>query len=357
MTTTKYPVEVASVVRSNKTLGINSFLFRANASDNESPYKIYGKFSRYAITLFERVNGQRKMAKGNIRVGEFADIERRTQYAFNKHMSMETGGAEHSNSLPSAYTVKIATGALKGKSPAQAIIDGQGAMVVEQRKFLQANLQKYPSNKIQIDAITEAIGLYRENKLDPSLLNSSVDNEVISLYNAGIHPLVREKRADGKCFVYDISIVWKLGAKYPVNFNITNYYANVKKMDDGRLNVGTVDESSRIKLSIAMSEAEWFDILASIERNMNQFEVITAKMIFDEADETYNAIINQSKNDNKQEKVETVQYYSQPQVQQSMQQPIQSQSNQYQQSNAQQTNPYLLSNQPILDIATDDLPF
>lgn len=296
MVRTKYPVEVASIVRSNKTLGFNSFLFRADSSENESPYKIYGKFSRYAISILDTSGTSNRSVRGNIRVTEIADIERRTQYAFNKHMQFETKGSVNNNdgSSSKVYTVKITTGSLKGKTPAEIISEGNGKMLMQQKNFLEQHLHKYPNNKIQIDAINDAVKLYKEGKLE-NKKNVQEENEIITLYNAGMHPLTRQTREDGKCLVYEISITWRVGANYPVTMTVSNYYARVEKMNDGRLNVKDVDEQSKIRLNVSMSEAEWFNILSSIERNMNQFEVLTAKTIFDDANKTYITTIQESK--------------------------------------------------------------
>jgi hypothetical protein len=299
MTRTKYPVEVASVVRQNKTLGFNSFLYRADSEENESPYKIYGKFSRYTISILDTSNGSKKSAKGNIRVSEIADIERRTQYAFNKHMQSETTPMVATTEQRAiAYTVRITSGSLKGKTPAEAILEGNGKMLMQQKKFLEENLSRYPNNKTQIDAINEAVKLYKDKKLKKDEIKTADNGGTITLYNAGMHPLVRNTRTDGKCFVYEISISWKVGANYPVNVVVCNYYAKVNKMNDGRLNVKDVDERSKVRLNVSLSEAEWFNILSSIEKNMNQFELLTARMIFNDADKTYKTIVNESKKAN-----------------------------------------------------------
>lgn len=296
MVRTKYPVEVASIVRTNKTLGFNSFLFRADSSENESPYKIYGKFSRYAISILDTSGTSNKSVRGNIRVTEIADIERRTQYAFNKHMQFETKGSLVNNegSSSRAYTVKITTGSLKGKTPAEVITDGNGKLLMQHKKFLEQHLQQYPNNKIQIEAINEAVILYKEGTLE-NKKDVQGENEIITLYNAGMHPLTRQKREDGKCLVYEINITWRVGANYPVTMTVSNYYARAEKMNDGRLNVKDVDEQSKIRLNVSISEAEWFNILSSIERNMNQFEVLTAKTIFNDANQTYITTIQESK--------------------------------------------------------------
>lgn len=298
MSYTKYPVEVVSVVRNKKTLGINSFLSRACSEEAESPYKIYGKFSRFTISILDQTDTTRKSATGNIRVAEIADIERRTQYAFNKHMAVEQAqknNLQANSSEDIAYTVKIANGKLKGKTPAEAINEGNGKILLQQRQFLIENLNKYPNNKLQIDAIERACVLYKEGKLKKETQSNASELETVTLYNAGMHPLIRKTRCDGKCFVYEILISWKVGANYPVNVSLINYYAKTVQREDGRLNVMEVDERSKIRLSFALTEAEWFNILNSLERNMKQFEILTAKIIFDDAQKTYRMQLQQSK--------------------------------------------------------------
>ena len=299
MSYTKYPVEVASVVRNRKTLGINSFLSRACSEEEESPYKIYGKFSRFTISILDQTDATRKSATGNIRVAEITDIERRTQYAFNKHMAVEQSNKNINPEACSeddiAYTVKITNGKLKGKTPAEAINEGNGKVLLQQRKFLIDNLRKYPINKIQINAIERACRLYKDGKLKKKTSKNTSELETVMLYNAGMHPLIRKTRSDGKCFVYEIQISWKVGANYPINISLINYYAKTVQREDGRLNVIEVDEHSKIKLNFALTEAEWFHILNSLERNMKQFEFLTAKVIFDDAQKTYRMQLQQSK--------------------------------------------------------------
>lgn len=293
MVRTKYPLEVGSVVRKNKTFSITSHLSRANAYDNDPPYLIYNKFSRFALSILDTTNGT-KSVKGNIRTSEIADIIYRTEYAFKRHMDAETvldDNLSTDDRTSPAYTVRIATGTLRGLTPAQAIADGKEQLLINQKQFLEEHLQQYPSNRAQINAIDDALNLKAKNLIGSS--NTASSGCLVNLYNGGMHPLVRNTRSDGKCFVYEIKIEWQVGSKYPVSVSITNYYATAIKQADGRLNVTNQDQLSRIVLTQTMSESEWINIITSIKKNMKQFELLNAKALFNEASKAYQEALSE----------------------------------------------------------------
>ena len=67
-----------------------------------------------------------------------------------------------------AYTTALTTGFLAGKTPAELLLeDGKKNrnILVKQKKWLEENLSKYPKNKVQIEAIEDALHLYDEGKL------------------------------------------------------------------------------------------------------------------------------------------------------------------------------------------------
>lgn len=284
MTQTRYPIEVASVVRKNKTFAINSFLVKADGYEGESPYKTYGKFSRYQFSIVDFTSGERKTVTSNLRISDIPIIKEKSLIALEKNMFAMN---DINNYQSKANTVKFLSGALKGKTPAQVILEGQKEEIIRQRNFLIANLNKYPGNRTILEAIDEAINLYKQNKLESNSISGQ-----ICIYNAGLHPLTRKKREDGYCQGYDMSILWVLGQSYPVTLEIKNFYADVVNLPDGRLNVRNIDKSSLLNLNISMTDAEWMNIVDSIERNLRMFEFLHAKNIFVDADTIYRSILN-----------------------------------------------------------------
>lgn len=367
MSQTAYPVEVVSIVRKNKTFAINSFLYRANGYNDESPYKVYGNFSRFAVSILDSSDGTKKTLKANLRTDDIPIISRKTDIALQHSMFYKPQKQAEGGTVPQseAYTLKFNMGKLKGKTPAQVILEGNGKELVNQRKFLADNIQKYPANRKFVNAIDEAIQLYRQNKLENVEVSDPVEENVIEIYKAGMHPLVRKTRQDGKCFVYDFSITWKMGADYPVTLSVVNYYATVVKKDDGRLNVTDVDNSSRITTSVSMTDAEWVNIIESINRNMRMFEILHAKQAFQEAEEIYrNATGRQAQvQNNYAQQQNTVQYRQQPFQRttptQNVQQNRQQQRPKQQNTTPQQPFPQQQINEQFWkgNRAKDDLPY
>lgn len=292
MTQTKYPVETVSIVRKTRTFAINSFLTKADGYNEESPYKLFGKFSRFAFSILDSSDGVKKTATANIRPSEMPAIVAKTNIALKQNVLYTPSEAVTEANDSPAYTVTFGMGSLKGKTPAQVILEGKGKELMQQRNFLLENLNKYPKNRKIVEAIDDAVKLYKENKLERKEKGKTETKELV-IYKAGMHPLIRNTREDGKCKVYDMTIAWKLGADYPVNLTIMNYYASVIKMEDGRLNVRNVDNSSKLTLNIAMTDVEWMNVIESLQRNMRMFEVINAKSLFEQADQIYRQSIAQ----------------------------------------------------------------
>ena len=296
MGVTRYPLEVGSIVRKNKTFSITSYMYRANGQEEENPYDVYGRFSRYTFNILDTgdMNG-RKVAKVNIKPSDIADIVKRTEYAFKEHMDVEnkpnvvaTGATVNSP----AYAVTFKMGAFKGRTPASLIAEGREEELLKQKSFLAANVGKYPANQQLINAIDDAFQLKANNQLNISTDNENTGSRTINLFTSGLKPQQRKQREDGKCEVNEMRIDWQVGAKYPVTIEITNYYATVVKQADGRLNVREQDAMSRVSLRATASEAEWMDILRKIETNMHMFEILQARTTFAEAEEIYQDQLN-----------------------------------------------------------------
>lgn len=291
---TKYPLEVGSVIRKNKAFSIMSYLKKAEGSEGEPPLEVYSKMSRYTFSILEKNDGRAQSVTVNIRTSEIEDIVKRSEFALQKHLGNECSGANVSDEANSiAYTVKFAMGSYKGKSPASMIAEGKLDELKSQKAFLKANIGKYPKNQKLIDAIDEAMELNASGKLAQSS-NMPVADKII-LYQSGLKPQQRKQRDDGKSEVHEAEISWTVGSDYPVTVQITNYYADVTKQADGRLNVKNPDQSSRVTLRVTVSEAEWMDVLRKINTNMSLFEMLQARATFAEANKIFYKMLGESK--------------------------------------------------------------
>ncbi len=303
MTDSRYPLEVANVVR-KQTFYVNSKLSLANLNPSspkefEPPLMTFGHFSRYEFCI---INEDRKAATANINLTDIRGVIRRSRYLLNKHYDAETSQKSAANVSP-AYSVRIASGRLAGKTPAEILAEGieNQQALEDQKKFLAAHLDKYPKNKIQIDAIQQALDMARNGQLNAA---SVVRNDNRKLYVAAMRPLTRRKVPSDilarypqnvqniVSFVYEILIEWSLGMQgYPVTVSIINYYAPVEKRPDGTLNVhkSELDRASALKNSMKLSADEWMDTIDSIDSDIRRFQMLYASKCYKAAMEAENA--------------------------------------------------------------------
>ena len=143
------PKEFAYKV-TTQTFALMNHFNKATFENNGFPLEIYdATFSRISGVL---INTDKVAATFNIRKEALPLIIKKSEFAFNKemeHMISQSGEEQ----LSSAYTVRITTGKLKGKTPAELLIENpeNKNILSEHYRFLKSNLAKYPKNQIQMD--------------------------------------------------------------------------------------------------------------------------------------------------------------------------------------------------------------
>lgn len=259
----------------------------------ENPQLLFGSFSRLVFNLIKA--GQSVTA--NVPFPDIADIMERTAYARQKLYDMEldetAAVVAADETLPPAYTVKFTMGEFKGKTPAAVVMEdpeGNRGKLREHYEFLQRNADKYPLNKKIMDAITNAYELLSAGKLEAKTeaTNQAV---IFTIYKPGRRPLVRKEQAPGSPnkFVYDISVIANLGSKYPVQVEIQNYYAPVKKTESGLYNVETsnMDPNSLKKISAYMTMKDWNRLIYAIADQRAAFIAANGGELMREADSQF----------------------------------------------------------------------
>ena len=283
-----YPNEIAAVVR-QQTFFIDSHLSPAASNDGyeNAPLMMYGHFSRYRMFI---INKDRKRAFANVPVQQMRGMIDLTKAIYPEYIKEKLLGADkQQGSEPEhpCYKVTFSSGNLKGMTPAQILVrDGdKGVEALRgQYKFLRDNLSKYPRNKAVMDAITDAVDLFKSGKLNADSASSGAGKHV-TLYDVSLRPLVRQKRNDGMCFVYNCKITWDFTAAAPITIVIENYYAPVEKIEGGRLNVKASqrDASSVISNTMNLSVEEWMWCIHQAEMDMARFEAINAQSTWNDS--------------------------------------------------------------------------
>lgn len=294
---TLYPKEVFASIRENRSLAIMANFTRATIANEDIPLAVYDKkFSRLTFTGID--SEHQCSVSANIPVSLIAGVFAASDYAYKLHMDSLYSKKEEVAESP-AYTVKITSGVLKGRTPAEVLIeDANGKELLNtQYKWLASNVEKYPKNKIQMDAITEAAKLLKDGKLNKDSVQYS---QIINLYNAEVRPLLRKPREDGMCPVYGIKIDWRVGEKTPVVVTIKSFYAPVIQDEKGRINVQVtkMDKTSYIQVVKNLDTNEWCNAVRCIKTAMLQFEVANARACIEDAEGAALAAAQNYKKDN-----------------------------------------------------------
>jgi len=222
--------------------------------------------------LFKTLDREKDAKK----VEAILDAAKRKKAGTLKSSPVDTGAA---------YSIRIANGNLKGKTPAEvAKEEGGREKLIKQKEWLAKNLSQYPDNQKQINAIEAALSLLESGGIEAADAPvAGTNGATISLYEALYRPLVRKTNENGKCFVYEIRIGWNIGNQYPVSVSITNYYAPVKKDAKGLFNVVAKEAEGKMKAEMLLSSKEWNNTLRAITANMTQFEVFHARDCINDA--------------------------------------------------------------------------
>ena len=270
----KNPREIAYIVEKS-TFAILDGLTESNIENEEEPLTLHSrKFSRFSFLI---INQDKKAATANLNVKEMVGFLEKSHFAMQQEMLYQfNSGSNEEEELPLAYTVTITSGTLKGRTPADVLLnDGEEGkkLLNNQYTFLKNNLSKYPKNKTQMDAIVNASQLLKEGKLDADAVGKW-QTKRISLYSSGLRPLVNRKNNAGMSFVYELTVDWLLGEKRPLMITIVNYYAPVIKKDDGMLNVQVKqrDQTTLRNNTVNLTFEDWAYVQHMIETDIERFE-------------------------------------------------------------------------------------
>ena len=298
---TKYPKEARSVVR-DQTISVQPELTRAEAANGDAPGNIYSGFARFVWCL---INKAKIPVTANFPKTEFAGVVDKTRAAqasdtFARYILptiLETApkvqscpAKESSEDYSVAFSIRIATGKLKGKTPAEVLKEDpvNGRKLLEsQRDWLTGNLAQYPANQKQIDAINaafsaQAAGALEENGTVTAAGGGnapSISGSRIPLYESKYRANIHKQREDGRSFVSDMYVTWIIGKDYPVEIRIVNYWAPVSKDASGKLNVQAAQAVDKIDNAMLLQATEWSDFLSSMQDRLDIFKMLNAKAV------------------------------------------------------------------------------
>jgi hypothetical protein len=267
----KYPYDIVSIVR-KKTFSVEAHLI---PDFETSPLKVFDDtFSRFVFTILDRESEQ-KVAYMNIHIDELPRIKAVTDIAFASSFQREALPPPEFPDAPLVTSVRFRMGKVKGKTPYEILSENyeNGSQLLNnQYTFLAKGVDDYPDNRQEMEAILQA------SKLDPSVFKKK-DQETgkstspFVLFEQTARPLTRKTDESGRSFCYEGKVTWIPGQNYPVEAQISNYYAPVVKKENGLLNVQVSKKTMETRKSFVLTDSEWLAAVEAMKRAVDAFYI------------------------------------------------------------------------------------
>lgn len=279
----KYPKQVAGLKQSKngekKTLSITCEL-TAPITDNEReksmPLEMHASgISRFVFTLIKKTDKTKDFVFANLPADDGYYVFEKTKLSMQEILAAKRTNSGSTETLSPAYTERFSIGQYKGKTPAEILLENSANKegLIKQGEFLNKNVEKFPANKKMIAAIKDAIHLLKEGKLENKV--APTISNVITIYDEPMKPLVSNKNSKGNSLVYGIKIQCDTSRNLPFNIEIMNCFAPVDKTEEGTLNPRMRDAEDIKKISMNLSEKDWYKTINRIEKTLENFELIS----------------------------------------------------------------------------------
>ena len=257
-------------------------------TDPEPPLRIFNKFSRWIITIIDTTDGDHKAVSHNLSMNrhryEYDHLAAAIQDGISLELPYLYGVKVSSESLETgpAYTTKLHLFPYKGKTPAEVLLSegntGREKLIDMYNNKLSPNVNQYPGNQAQMDAIQAAVILYDKNELK----KENVTAQRITLYESQSkpNPYKKDRNTDGNTnngkdlsnvAVTELNLYLYHGDRSPFELEIQNYNAPCKETETGAFNVTKSEKTNFVSHSFRLTAADMRAMLREMERQVNGF--------------------------------------------------------------------------------------
>lgn len=301
----KYPNQIAVVKRKNITLGLDALLFPAGSIRNNKgeeivlpPLSMHSPMSCFKWTLIDKSRAETIYPEANIPCKDVGTFKRKVDAVIADATTSNT--VEKKSAESPAYTTKILVSkSFRGKTPASILLENEENLeqLLQTAEFLREHCDdsKYSEgNKQQIQAIEEAVELFRADKLSAD----QIQNESIVIYHQPSKTLTSRPAIEiDHFFTYSFKIEYLKSYTYPWQISIENFYVKIKKKPNGMREAIPGTAIKRAKSQIQITDYEMGYLVDRLYSTMQYFEMIYFKRQYERAIELYEKLKNSFQSD------------------------------------------------------------
>jgi len=200
--------------------------------ENDSPLMLFNKsFSKFKFNLVESPhNGKPVAVAVNLDLEKISLIKEKTTFILNKLFEREMSVSAPSETAEQDICwTKFTMGNFKGKSPAEIILQSKNIQsdleeLNKQYTFLKQNAEKFPKNKILMQAIVETAKKYKAGELTKENVGEiKQEIETFNILEKDFkYPRISKKDPQGYTKYTNLSIQCMLNNKSPFVVTMTN---------------------------------------------------------------------------------------------------------------------------------------
>lgn len=292
-----YPWQIKAVKRPKMTFSIDAMLFNPSEKDGQPPLELHAGYSRFVANLIDKSGATTKVVSANILPDEVPLMMERTNVIVHDLMSLslkpklvtpnitaaKAGNAQAIDRTTPAFTQKLSCMGFKGVTAVEALLadPGNREKLIAQKNFLEAHCDKYEKvNRPQINAINEALNLdldkLKSGEADEASGASTstivFDSPSVELYATDVKYYPSKKDEAGRHRIYQMTVNYNYGDKYPIEFKIMNGYAPVTTKEKGNTVIELSKKTGEETVYIRLSIMEWFAIVKKMDKILSLFE-------------------------------------------------------------------------------------
>lgn len=261
--------------------------FYAPSKNDDLPFR-EPNLSRLDMSLISKTSAETDVLVFNIPAREINEVKLKTEIAVRELMLStpveETAGRGEGFSSSPAFTVPLMLTAFKGKTAGEVLSADPSKKdeLIAGRGYLEKNLERYPANKKQIDAINNAIELLEIGELTVGEPISKPSANVLTIYKRE-HKHKAKKDENGNNLIYSIAITCDPTKNMPFEISVMNCYAPLVTSSSGQTIVKMASAVNVKRLSMSLSDSEWIALVGQAYDLYENFKRINAPNAFKRA--------------------------------------------------------------------------
>lgn len=257
----KYAGVIDEIVRKGQVLTVANKVFAV--SDEGEPYAhVISQKSVYYLSGMKKEGENTYRCSANIPIKDLELIKTYTNFAEKEIFKYKNSPK---NTVSDGYTLPFKTGKFAGMTAIDVLNKEGKEVLLNQRKFLDDNKDRYAINNKYISGIDDVL-----HDFENGCLNNSSQSSNIVIYDTPTKYFKTQNDA-GAYKIYKLKISCIPSESSPYQIEISNCYAKLLQGANGTTPIDLKNATDKQKITFSITEGEWLNMLSNMTRNLTEY--------------------------------------------------------------------------------------